>query len=125
MLLSDGRKIVGKIPENFVDKNVIPIHPNFRIVVLANRPGYPFLGNDFFSEIGDCFSSHTVENPDAQSEIMLLKQYGPGTLSRSGYFLSNSSTDVPEELLVRLTSLFHDLRQLVNEGLLGYPYSLR
>lgn len=56
------------------------------------------------------YCSHIVENPDVDSEILLLKQYGP---------------DVPEEVLRRLTSLFHDLRKLVNEGLLGYPYSLR
>lgn len=24
--------------------------------VLANRPGFPFLGNDFFHEIGDVFA---------------------------------------------------------------------
>jgi len=24
--------------------------------VLANRPGFPFLGNDFYREIGDVFS---------------------------------------------------------------------
>ncbi len=54
--------------------------------------------------------SHTVENPGEESEMMLLRQYAP---------------DVPEEMLKRLTSLFHDLRELVDKGLLGYPYSLR
>ncbi len=52
MILSDGRKIVAQGE----GENVIPIHKDFRMVVLANRPGYPFLGNDFFHEIGDCFS---------------------------------------------------------------------
>jgi hypothetical protein len=55
MTLSDGRKIMGRVGANS-SADVIPIHKNFRIVVLANRPGYPFLGNDFFAEIGDCFS---------------------------------------------------------------------
>lgn len=55
MTLSDGRKIMGRVGPN-PGQGVIPIHPKFRIVVLANRPGYPFLGNDFFAEIGDCFS---------------------------------------------------------------------
>ena len=32
-------------------ENVIPIHPEFRMLVLANRPGFPFLGNDFFKEL--------------------------------------------------------------------------
>ena len=32
--------------------SVLEMHPDFRVIVLANRPGYPFLGNDFFREIG-------------------------------------------------------------------------
>lgn len=27
---------------------------NHQVVALANRPGFPFLGNDFFREMGDC-----------------------------------------------------------------------
>lgn len=33
-------------------ENVIQIHPDFRMIVLANRPGFPFLGNDFFGTLG-------------------------------------------------------------------------
>jgi len=32
--------------------NVIVSHPDFRMMVLANRPGFPFLGNDFFGAMG-------------------------------------------------------------------------
>lgn len=32
--------------------NVITMHPDFRMIVLANRPGFPFLGNDFFGALG-------------------------------------------------------------------------
>ena len=32
--------------------SVIRCHPNFRMIVLANRPGFPFLGNDFFGAMG-------------------------------------------------------------------------
>jgi len=32
---------------------VIPMHPDFRMIVLANRPGFPFLGNDFFAALGE------------------------------------------------------------------------
>jgi hypothetical protein len=61
-----------------VEHGVVLIHPKFRVIALANRyllrgdaaelpllsqltvpynrPGYPFLGNDFYREIGDCFS---------------------------------------------------------------------
>src|SRR5690242_4727477 len=56
---------------------IIKIHPTFRMIVLANRPGYPFLGNDFFSECGDCFSCHMIDNPDLESEMFLLQSYAP------------------------------------------------
>lgn len=58
MSLSDGRKIVDlqRFPLKETSHNVIPLHPSFRMIVLANRPGFPFLGNDFFSECGDMFA---------------------------------------------------------------------
>jgi len=60
MILSDGRRIVpqslmNKHYSNLTDEEknkIIPLHPNFRMFVLANRPGFPFLGNDFFSVLG-------------------------------------------------------------------------
>ncbi|KAG0082211.1 von Willebrand factor A domain-containing protein 8, partial [Linnemannia elongata] len=109
MVLSDGRRIVSK-PTEGSDEEEIVIHRDFRMMVLANRPGFPFLGNDFFREVGDVFSCHAVDNPDAESEMFLLRKYGP---------------DVPEELLLKLTAAFEDLRVLVDEGLLSYPYSTR
>jgi len=114
MLLSDGRRIVSSsfdTPENLArSPKTIVIHEHFRMVVLANRPGFPFLGNDFYREIGDVFSSHAVDNPDADSEMYLLRKYGP---------------DVPEETLLKLTAAFSDLRKLVEDGLISYPYSTR
>ena len=85
MVLADGRRIapVGTPPSD----GVLPIHPRFRAIVLANRPGFPFLGNDFFRECGDVLSCHTVFNPDMQSEVQLLRRYG---------------ADVPAPLLERL-----------------------
>lgn len=51
MRLADGRKIVSNI--NFPkDDSVIILHPDFRMIVLANRPGFPFLGNNLFSTLG-------------------------------------------------------------------------
>jgi hypothetical protein len=57
MALSDGRRL-ETLPDHeggraSAPSDVIPIHPGFRAVVLANRPGFPFLGNDFFAECGD------------------------------------------------------------------------
>lgn len=54
--------------------------------------------------------SHTVDNPDSESELQLLRQYAP---------------EVAPDTLVRLIALFNDLREMVEQGLLGYPYSLR
>ena len=57
MSLSDGRRILkaevaAEVAADRQDE-VVPIHPDFRMFVLANRPGFPFLGNDFFKECGD------------------------------------------------------------------------
>ena len=38
------------------------------MVVLANRPGFPFLGNDLVRE-ADVFSVYALDNPDLQSEM--------------------------------------------------------
>ncbi|EFA13666.1 von Willebrand factor A domain-containing protein 8-like Protein [Tribolium castaneum] len=104
MVLSDGRRIGGTSPHH------IPIHPDFRVVVLANRPGFPFLGNDFFGALGDLFSSHSVENPEPEAEIALLRQYGP---------------EVPLETIKKLVKVFGELRNMADQGLVSYPYSTR
>lgn len=107
MILSDGRRITNG---PLSTPNHIPIHPDFRVVVLANRPGFPFLGNDFFGALGDLFSSHSVENPSPQSEIELLKQYGP---------------EVPLDTIKKLVTVFGELRNMADQGLVNYPYSTR
>ncbi|KAI8341541.1 hypothetical protein BC941DRAFT_416834, partial [Chlamydoabsidia padenii] len=110
MVLGDGRRIISKESDIQDNDRYILVHPNFRMLVLANRPGYPFLGNDFYREIGDVFSCHAVDNPDMDSEMFLLRKYGP---------------NVPEDLLRKLSSAFSDLRKLTDEGLISYPYSTR
>ena len=57
MILSDGRRIIkkGRITNAAAKGSIIETHPDFRIMVLANRPGFPFLGNDFFGALGDLF----------------------------------------------------------------------
>jgi len=99
--LSDGRKLGSK---------KTPIHPNFRSFVLANRPGFPFLGNDFFRSCGDVFSCFILDNPSISSELSLLQSVAPR---------------VSLPILRRLTHLFSDLRSLSTEGILSYPYSTR
>ncbi|KAF4675664.1 von Willebrand factor A domain-containing protein 8 [Perkinsus chesapeaki] len=88
----------------------MPIHPHFKCVVLCNRPGFPFLGNDFFRECGDVFSVFLLDNPDKNSELELVRSVAP---------------KVPMGVLSQLVSVFGDLRQLTMDGLLSYPFSTR
>jgi hypothetical protein len=46
--------------DDYEKDQVIPLHSNFQVWVLANRPGFPFHGNNFFREIGDIFASQYV-----------------------------------------------------------------
>ncbi|XP_074632889.1 von Willebrand factor A domain-containing protein 8-like isoform X1 [Acropora palmata] len=110
MMLGDGRRIVSGDETTPLSENVIRAHPDFRMIVLANRPGFPFLGNDFFGSLGDIFSCHAVDNPDFESEMSMLRQYGPS---------------VPEELLLQLVNAFGELRSRADQGLISYPYSTR
>lgn len=54
MRLADGRQIVSNAI-NSENDSVIILHPDFRMIVLANRPGFPFLGNNLFSTLGKYF----------------------------------------------------------------------
>lgn len=112
MLLSDGRRIVSESHPLAGQElpNIIVSHPDFRMIVLANRPGFPFLGNDFFGALGDLFSCHAIDNPSFESEMSLLRSYGP---------------DVPEDIMRRLVGAFGELRDLADQGLIQYPYSTR
>ncbi|THU86941.1 hypothetical protein K435DRAFT_970118 [Dendrothele bispora CBS 962.96] len=106
LTLSDGRRVCA-VAEREGD---IAVHPEFRLVLLANRPGYPFLGNHFMQVLGENFSVHSVSNPDQLSERKLLQQLAP---------------ELDEDLVLRLVGAFHDLRAGYDAGTLTYPYSLR
>ncbi|XDV30937.1 hypothetical protein PO909_033759, partial [Leuciscus waleckii] len=110
MILADGRRIVSDPLEAAGRPDAIPMHPDFRMIVLANRPGFPFLGNDFFGALGDIFSCHAVDNPKPQAEFAMLKQYGPG---------------VPDAVLQKLVAAFGELRAMADQGTITYPYSTR
>lgn len=110
MHLGDGRRIVPHNSGMTPSLDVIVSHPDFRMIVLANRPGFPFLGNDFFGSLGDIFSCHAIDNPDMDSEMEMLKQYGP---------------DVSISTLRKLIQAFGELRDLADQGLIAYPYSTR
>lgn len=112
MQLSDGRYIVPSnflVPATASDK-YIRMHANFRMIILANRFSFPFLGNDFFTILGDLLSCHPIDNPDPQSEIEMLRMYAP---------------NVSQKTLNKLVGAFNSLRQLSDQGLIAYPYSTR
>jgi hypothetical protein len=118
ILLGDGRRFISSksqiyagLTDDQLPDNVHRIHDDFRVISLANRPGYPFLGNDFFAEMGDVFAVYAIDNPDQQSEIEMLQSYSDGA--------------VPVDMLTKLTSAFKDLRQMTDDGVLSYPYSTR
>ncbi|WAR13926.1 VWA8-like protein [Mya arenaria] len=110
MHLADGRRIVAADSGLAVSDKIIVSHQDFRMIVLANRPGFPFLGNDFFGAMGDIFSCHGIDNPDKASEMAMLRQYGP---------------DVSEQVLEKLVLSFGELRNMADQGLIAYPYSTR
>lgn len=106
--LPDGRRV--RPPNTPGDAQDVIVHPDFRLVLLANRPGFPFLGNAFLEVLGEGFSCYAVGNPDLESEVRLLKQAAPS---------------VSEDLIRKLDLAFHDLRDAFDAGLVTYPYSLR
>jgi MoxR-like ATPase len=117
ILLGDGRRFITSrssmwvLGADILPANVNRVHEGFKVIALANRPGYPFLGNDFFAEMGDIFAVFAIDNPDQQSEIEMLQAYSNGAL--------------PVATLFKLTSAFKDLRKMTEDGLLSYPYSTR
>jgi hypothetical protein len=106
LLLADGRRI----SRHNDGPDIIPIHPNFSLWVLANRPGIPFQGNDFFREIGDCFSVRVISNPDLDSEMSLLQYYAP---------------TLDPQTIRSVAASFAELRQFADHGDIVYPYSTR
>ncbi|KAL0575398.1 hypothetical protein V5O48_000404 [Marasmius crinis-equi] len=112
LTLSDGRRVCNA----YEREGDIPVHPDFRLVLLANRPGYlliavkAFLGNHFLQVLGENFSAHSVSNPDLLSERKLLEQLAP---------------EIDPDLILRLVGAFNDLRIEYDKGTLSYPYSLR
>lgn len=94
MTLADGRKIVPTLAA--AEENDIVVHPNFRIILLGNRPGAGFLGNNFLRVLGDAFSVFAVSNPDPESEYRVLSLLAP---------------DLDVTLLHSLVGVFGDLRK--------------
>eukprot|EP00434_Breviolum_minutum_P021612 symbB.v1.2.019075.t2/scaffold1542.1/size112718/10 len=134
LTLPDGRTLVRhnderlSLPRDSADE-LVPVAAGFRMIVLANRPdtsfclisksgrvhvvdrpGHPFLGNDFYRVCGDVFDCHVVEYLDIASELELLRSIAP---------------TVPEGQLATFSQLFRELRQLADAGHTTYPYSTR
>ena len=71
---------------------------------------HPAQSNDFFREIGDCFATKVVPNPDLASEIRLLRSYAP---------------DLDPLIIRQIAASFADLRKLSENLDISYPYSTR
>jgi von Willebrand factor A domain-containing protein 8 len=100
LVLYDGRRLVSGGGAR--GPNDIAVHPGFNVVCLANRPGFPFLGNNFFHECGDVFQNVLImDNLDRQSEFELLRTYGP---------------DVDAEVLRSIAMAFEQLREAYSGG---------
>jgi len=110
MILADGRRVVASCSSLGESPGLLRTHPDFRMIVLANRPGFPFLGSDFFGALGDVFGTHAVENPDMTHELDMLAKYAPS---------------IEQDMLRKLALAFGELRRLNNEGIITYPYSMR
>lgn len=108
LTLPDGRRV--RPPGSMGADDDVLVHPSFKLVLLSNRPGFPFLGNSFLEVIGEGFSCFSVSNPDLHSEIRLLSQAAP---------------QVPEEMIKKLVLAVGDLRDAFDSQQVSYPYSLR
>lgn len=51
-----------------------------------------------------------IDHPDRNSEMQMIKKYGP---------------TVPKKTLNKLLTIFNELREKTDEGVLQYPYSTR
>ncbi|KAI9224602.1 AAA domain-containing protein [Blastocladiella britannica] len=109
MTLTNGVRVVSPGHPN-TRVNDIVVHPDFQMILLANRPGFPFLGNNFFRIVGDAFCCHPIDNLDPESEYAVLKRTAP---------------TVPDDTLRALVAAFQELRVAFDDGKLAYPFSLR
>ncbi|GAA5899817.1 uncharacterized protein JCM6883_005995 [Sporobolomyces salmoneus] len=108
--LPSGLSVRPSSTANGFKSGDLVLHPNFRLILLANRAGYPFLGNSFLQSLGDNFSTYAVPNPDRDSELAVLSSLAP---------------ELPIETLKSLTQAFQDLRIAFEKGTISYPFSLR
>lgn len=134
LLLGDGRRILSASAAHALglkeSPSVIISHPRFMIWALANRPGWPFLGNSIFrSGLSTSFSVHWIENPDANSESMLLQAYAPEVWGeRVWCVVQIKPVDIlqVDPIITRaMADAFAELRKLHEAATISYPFSSR
>ena len=125
--LADGRRVLSRkffkddprrrardedaADDDADDQDTLWIHPDFRMIVLANRPGHPFQGNDFYRECGDAFATFAVDNPEVRSEtqmpFFISSSFGVPSLSlrESTDLLNHTSLESLESLSLESLSL--------------------
>jgi hypothetical protein len=78
MRLPDGRTLVSEANRGLIDKDdqsVIVVHPEFRLVMLANPGVAPFLGSNVLDTLGSLTNAILMESPSLQSMQTILKKY--------------------------------------------------
>ena len=131
LMLADGRRLLGGAalaaaraaapPGAQLPADVVPVHDDFRLWVLANRPGFPFHGVNLFRDCGDAFAAMQLDNADFASETNLLEQYAPRLAADARAPEAGGHARTPR----RLAAAFAELRALAEGGALAYPYSMR
>lgn len=110
--LPDQRVVVSKEMERFIEssgENVIQIHPNFRLVLLANPGVFPFLGNNVLDSLAE-MCPVVLDPPSAADMASVLKSYGP---------------NVQPETIVQLSKSFAALFSAHLNTDISFPYGLR
>eukprot|EP01047_Picozoa_sp_COSAG01_P017996 COSAG01_NODE_965_length_12401_cov_3.496098_9_plen_373_part_00 len=158
ILLADGRRFVspksvlferaeppGSDPRtegpSMLETRVCQIHPGFRVIALANRPGYPFMvrataisvtlfrfvmrgaaQRGWLTRPDDCCMQGNDFFAEMGDVFGCHAIDNPDQASEIA-LLRSYAPNVHVATITRLTAAFMDLRKMTDEGQLLYPYS--
>ncbi len=110
--LPDGRCVVREQLRHLVPEGneVIAVHPDFRLIMLANPGVAPFLGSNVLDSLGSLCNALVMDPPSVDSMIAILTGY-------------NQSS--PAETIEKLSRAFAELFRLNLDGELSYAFGLR
>ena len=116
MRLPDGRTLVSAENKGLVaaqenDEKILVVHPDFRLIMLANPGVAPFLGSNVLETLGSLTNCILMESPSILSMQTILKQY--------------AKRKIASDAVERVAAAFADLTALNLAGDLSYAYGLR